>query len=142
MSAPDANPKGDPKRGRSFDPELSPADFEVQFFDRLLARQPLYEDVLRRQAENLSRAGRYHEVLELDRRLLCIRPQDPVVNYNLACTLSRLAEIDAALDALRKAVRLGYDDLGHIETDPDLDILRELPEFRAILKRRAKRKRS
>jgi tetratricopeptide (TPR) repeat protein len=140
MNAPDANPKGDPKRGRGFDPGLSPADFEVQFFDRLLARQPLYEDVLRRQAENLSRAGKYNEVLDLDRRLLCIRPQDPVVHYNLACTLSRLADIDGALEALRQAVRLGYDDLGHIETDPDLDALRDLPEFRAILKRRSRRK--
>jgi tetratricopeptide (TPR) repeat protein len=140
MNAPDANPKGDPKRGREFNPELTPAEFEVQFFDRLLARQPLYEDALRRQAENLSRAGRYDEVLALDQRLLVIRPSDPVVHYNLACTLCRLANLDGALDSLRKALRLGYDDLGHIETDPDLDALRELPEFRSILKRRFRRK--
>jgi tetratricopeptide (TPR) repeat protein len=139
MNAPDANPKGDPTRGREFDPELSAVEFEVQFFNRVLARQPLYEDVLRRQAENLSRSGRYMEVLALDQRLLAIRPKDPVVHYNLACTLSRLGEIGASLDALRKALRLGYDDLGHIETDPDLDAIRDLPEFRAILKRRTRR---
>jgi hypothetical protein len=95
--------------------------------------------VLRRQAENLSRAGRYHEVLALDQRLLVIRPKDPVVHYNLACTLCRLNDTEGALTSLRKALRLGYDDLGHIETDPDLDALRELPEFRTILKRRTKR---
>jgi tetratricopeptide (TPR) repeat protein len=141
MNAPDANSKRDPARSRAFDPDLSAGEFEMQFFDRVLQRHPLYVDVLRRQAENLSRAGRYPELLDLDRRLVEVRPQDPVIHYNLACTLSRMGDLTASIASLRSAIRLGYDDLGHIETDPDLDAVRDLPEFRALLKRRKTRRR-
>lgn len=137
MNAEDTNAKDLPPRTPGFDPELSAAEFESQFWGRVLDRQPYYEDVLRRQAEGLARGGRYQELLPLDRRLVEIRREDPVVHYNLACTLSRLGKLVESLQMLSTAIRLGYDDYGHIETDPDLDPLRELPEFAKLL--RAKR---
>lgn len=139
MTLPDGNAKGD-ERFRAFDPELSSAEFESEFWKRVLERQPYYEDVLRRQAEALAKAGHYQELVPLDRRLLELRPTDPVVHYNLACTLARLAEVNESLQMLKAAIRLGYDDFGHIETDPDLDPLRDMPEFKALLRsRRARR---
>lgn len=49
--------------------------------------------------------------------------------YNLACIYARLGDASAALQALKKAVDGGYKELGHINTDYDLDILRDNPDF-------------
>ena len=139
MTLPDNNPPGK-QRFKAFDPELSSAEFESEFWGRILDRQPYYEDVLRRQAEALAKSGHYQQLVPLDRRLLELRPTDPVVHYNLACTLARLTEVNESLQMLKAAIRLGYDDFGHIETDPDLDPLRDMSEFKALLRsRRARR---
>lgn len=133
MAAKDKSAKGHRSQVGGFNPELSPAEFEAEFWGRVLQRQPYYEDVLRRQAESLARAGRYHELVPLDFRLVELRPQDAAVHYNLACTLSRLGRATESIATLREAIRLGYDDFGHIETDPDLDPVREMPEFHSML---------
>lgn len=139
MTLHDDNAKGD-ERFPAFDPEVSSAEFESEFWGRVLERQPYYEDVLRRQAEALAKAGHYQQLLPLDRRLVELRPQDPLVYYNLACTLSRLSLLPEAVQTLKTAIRLGYDDFGHIETDLDLEPLRDLPEFKSLLRsRRARR---
>jgi hypothetical protein len=135
MSQKDTNPTGIPPQAGGFNPDLSPSQFEAEFLGRVLQRQPYYEDVLRRQAENLARAGRYEELLLVDRRIVEIRAKDPVVRYNLACTLARLEMTDEAIASLRTALTLGYSDFGHIETDPDLDSLRELPAFKKLFRR-------
>jgi tetratricopeptide (TPR) repeat protein len=131
------------KEGRSrwdFHPELTPAQFEAEFWSRVLERNPDYQDVLRRLAESLARQDRHAELLPLDRHLAELRPTDPIVHYHLACTLARLDDVSGALAMLRQAIRLGYDDFGHIETDPDLDVLRDLPEFSKLLKQRRSRR--
>lgn len=120
--------------GGEFNPDLTPTEFEAEFWGEVLKRQPYYEDVLRRCAETLARAGRYEELLPLDRRIVALRPDDAVVHYHLACTLARLDDLEDSLATLTKALHLGYDDFGHLETDPDLDPLRELPEFLALLR--------
>ncbi len=134
MNAEDTNSSGRPWRDGGFDPELTPAQFEAEFLHAVLARRPYYEDVLRRQAENLARAGRYQELLPLDRRMVELRPEDAVIRYNLTCTLARLDRLKEALTSLNKAIELGYSDFDHIESDPDLEALRDLPEYLAIIK--------
>jgi hypothetical protein len=39
-----------------------------------------------------------------------------------------------AIDSLTRAILLGYDDIAHLETDPDLDSLRDLPDFQELLR--------
>jgi len=41
--------------------------------------------------------------------------------------------IDHALETLREAIKAGYKDFAHIQKDPDLTVLRDLPEFKALL---------
>lgn len=108
--------------------------FEIEFLERLLATSPDHLDGLRRLAELLARHGRLDEALALDRRLVDLRPQDYVARYNLACTLARGNHPEEALAELERAIGAGYDDLAFLETDRDLECLRESPAYQAMLR--------
>lgn len=109
------------------------AEFEMDFFGRILQRHPWYVDVLKRQAELLSCHGRRQEALACSQQLAVVLPQDPGVKYHLACTLARLGRRDDAFRALSQALELGFRDFEHLESDPDLDSLREHPKYQALL---------
>ena len=73
------------------------------------------------------------EGLAVDRRLAQIRPDDPVVFYNLACSYSLVGWIPSALRALERALALGYRDFKHIMHDRDLEALRSDRRFNSLL---------
>jgi tetratricopeptide (TPR) repeat protein len=112
---------------------LNQLDFDVDFFERLLARKGDSIEVLRILAELVSRKGIVKRAVDLDRRLVELMPDDFLARYNLACSLARAGRPDEAIDSLSRAILLGYDDLSHMETDPDLESLRDHPDFRALL---------
>ncbi len=60
-------------------------------------------------------------------------PFDSAAFYNLACAQARQGKTDEALANLDKAVELGYRDVRHIETDEDLESLRDKERFTSIL---------
>ncbi len=64
-----------------------------------------------------------------------IEPTRPALWYNLACARAQANDHSSALDALAKAVELGFADAHLITTDSDLDSLREDPRFAEIAKR-------
>ena len=68
--------------------EMGQADFEVDFYERILARHPNYVVVLRALGEQLARRRMYARSLEIDRRLVSLVPHDCVARYNLACSLA------------------------------------------------------
>jgi thioredoxin-like negative regulator of GroEL len=76
-----------------------------------------------------------HRAVDLDAKVVEILPDDCLARYNLACSLARAGRPDDAIDSLSTAILLGYDDLAHMDVDPDLDSLRDLPDFRALLGR-------
>jgi tetratricopeptide (TPR) repeat protein len=112
---------------------LNQLDFDIDFFEKLLARNGESVEVLRTLAELVSRKGDVHRAVEIDRRLVDRLPNDFLARYNLACSLALAGRSDEAINSLSKAILLGYDDLDHMEVDPDLDSLRERPDFRELL---------
>jgi predicted Zn-dependent protease len=115
-------------------------DFEVGFFAAVLKNMPDHPDALRSQAEILSRKRRFGEALVLDRRLCDLRPTDPVVRYNLACSLCQVGRRRQAMRQLQVAVTLGYNDWLHLESDRDLAPLRYQTDFRRLIQQmRARR---
>ena len=107
----------------------SQIDFEIDFLEGILSRDPNYVEVLINLGELLSRKGRHRRALQVDQRLAQLRPNDPVVLYNLACSCAVLNHIPAAIEALRRAIQSGYCDLDFMAVDPDLTSIRMHPEY-------------
>ena len=62
-----------------------------------------------------------------------LRPHDPLVYYNLACSYALLNKTEPAIDALCQSVDLGYCDYRYLREDRDLDSIRHDPRFRQLL---------
>jgi tetratricopeptide (TPR) repeat protein len=114
--------------------QQSQLDFELEFFEAVLQRNPEFVDVLRVHGNNLTLKGLYEDGLKIDRRLISLRPHDALAHYNLACSYSLLKKIDSAIRALRKAVELGYCDFRYMREDPDLADVRKDSRFRQLLR--------
>lgn len=113
--------------------EQSQLDFELDFFGGILERHADYVDVLRVMGNNLTLKGRYAQGLQVDKRLVELRPTDPLSHYNLACSYALSNRCDQALTVLRQAVELGYRDFRFMREDHDLDAVRNDPRFRQLL---------
>lgn len=111
----------------------SQLDFEIEFFERVLSRDPNYVEVLMNLGELFTTKGCHRRALQADLRLAQLRPKSATVMYNLACSQALLKRHAEALDALRQAVHLGYSDLDHLLADPDLASLRAHPEFQRVV---------
>src|SRR6185436_11674595 len=109
------------------------SDFEVGLSRAVLDSNPRHSRALEMLGQALTRVGRHDEALEADLRLANLRPKDPVAFYNLACSYSNLANLDAAFDALRRAFDLGYRDYRHLLRDPDLENVRRDRRFKTLL---------
>ena len=67
-------------------------------------------------------------------RAIDIDPNDPIVQYNVACNLSTLREIDKAIEYLGKAVKFGTVSAAWMRNDDDLENLRGDPRFEKLLR--------
>ena len=90
-------------------------------------------EVCRVLAELVAKKGLLDRAVELDRHLVNLLPEDALARYNLGCSLARAGCSKEAISSLSKAILLGYDDLHHLEADPDLDSLRDHPDFLNLL---------
>ena len=118
-------------------PKLSKAHeqlaFEIAFYERLLQDKPNFIDALMALGEAYTRRGWHEKGLAVDQQLTQLKTHDPIVWYNVACSLSLLRRLDEALEALQRAMALGYDDFEFLAKDPDLAALRQSPQFRRFL---------
>jgi len=125
---------GPPHKSRGRAADQNQLDFELEFFASILAQHPDYVDVLRILGNLLTLKGRHAEGLQIDRRLVQLRPHDPLAHYNLACSYALLKRADLSIRTLRKAVELGYRDFRYMREDHDLDAIRQDPRFRQLLR--------
>jgi tetratricopeptide (TPR) repeat protein len=79
------------------------------------------------------RLGLLPKAIDVYNEALALNPTAKEVHYGLACAHSLKGENEAALSHLEIAVRLGYDDRRHIESDSDLDNIRDEPRYQALL---------
>lgn len=110
------------------------ADFEISFFEGLVKESPDFVDALVPLAELYTQKGLHKKALVLDRRLARLKPEDPAVHYNLACSLALIGEKDLAFQALERAIETGYHDFEHLIRDSDLKSLHSDPRFQKLAK--------
>ena len=108
-------------------------EFEIGFFEKVIAREPDHIEALMILGHNYTARARYSEGLAIDLHLTSLRPKDPLVHYNLACSYSLLESRDEAIASLGQAIRLGYRDFEFLEKDPDLDPIRGDPRFKRLV---------
>jgi serine/threonine protein kinase/Flp pilus assembly protein TadD len=107
---------------------------EVKFFPEYLLRHP--EDARARMfyALNLSSVGNVEEAKTEAAKAIELSPGDTVMFYNAACFYAQLGEKKLALETLNSAIVSGWQDFGWIKRDPDLESLRNEPEYIEMMK--------
>ncbi len=109
-------------------------EFEAEFYGAATHRQPDNLDALVELGHVYTRMQRYGEGLQVDEELARLMPENATVQYNLACSLALMGRIDPALDALERAVSLGYDDPNHLLEDEDMRALWNEPRLRELVR--------
>ncbi len=116
-------------------PEFQKTDdeFTIWFLEGVLDKYPTYVECLMYLGNAYTATGMYEKGLNADLRLARLRPKDPLVYYNLACSFSLMGRFDESLVSLEKAVELGYDDLMYLINDDDLDSLRDEEGYKVLI---------
>ena len=109
--------------------EIEDPKFQIEFYEGVLRKNPNFIEALSALGDLYTAAGFYQKGLEIDERLRVLRPEDPIVMYNLACSYSLLHRLDEALSAIQFAMESGYSDFDFLEHDDDLANLRNDQRF-------------
>ena len=111
------------------------ARMAVSRAERAVAQNSTNSFAIVHGATGLATLGEKDRFKEWADRALLIDPDNPVTGFNLACASAlRLKDAEAALEYLEPAFkRVSVSMLNAAMTDPDLDSLRELPRFKAMV---------
>ena len=86
-------------------------------------------------AASLMHLGERERALDLAARAQALDPEDTSVLYNVACVYAIGGEVDKAVRSLERAVQNGFGQREWLENDSDLDSLRAVPRFQALMRR-------
>lgn len=104
-------------------------------YRKALARMPNDYLALVQAGGSARRVGDSDAAARYYRQAQEVRPDAWIPSYNLACLEAVSGDPEAALAALREAVDRGLRSPAQMERDPDLESLRSLPAFHAIVAR-------
>jgi tetratricopeptide (TPR) repeat protein len=108
-------------------------DFEIAFYEGVLEKSRDFEQALMALGDLYTKKGHYQKGLDIDQRLAELRPRDPLVLYNLACSYALLERVDEAFHAMKRAVACGYNDFEYMLNDQDLARLWADERFRIFI---------
>ena len=77
--------------------------------------------------------GRDEEAEEWMEKVIASDPADDGNYYDRACLYARMGRLEEAVASLRTAFEKGYRSFGHIRQDDDMDAIRDLPAFKALM---------
>jgi adenylate cyclase len=86
-------------------------------------------------ANQYCNVGEMDKGLEMAERALGPDEKEPVVLYNVACFYAMKGDSDRAMELLQRAVENGWGDRAWLETDSDLDSLRDDQRFQGLIER-------
>jgi non-specific serine/threonine protein kinase len=77
--------------------------------------------------------GRSSDAIAQLERAVHLRPDDGNTLYNAACVYGLLGRAAEALDMVRRAIKAGYSNFDWVRRDPDLALLKNDAEFKALV---------
>jgi hypothetical protein len=108
-------------------------DLAAREFQKILDESPFHFEANYRLAFVLLLDKQHKRSIQHFEIALKARPGDMLSLYNLACACSLDGQLDRAAQALEDSVKAGFDDLKHIQEDPDLTPLRAHPHYLRIV---------
>lgn len=84
-------------------------------------------------AGSLIQLGQYRDAIEWSERALAVAPDDPMINYNVACCYAQAGEPEKALNCLEKAKSSGLVSAAWLKNDSDLISLHDEERFKSLL---------
>jgi len=104
----------------------------IQIMENQIARVP--EDARARSllSNYYSQIGRREDAIREMQFAVALRPTDPTMHYNTACTYCALGMKDEAIESLKQAWKFGYRDSVWVRRDPDLTSLHGDPDFEKL----------
>jgi len=104
-------------------------------FQKTLSFQPGFTEFDQNKIANvLEVKQKYEQKLDLFRRISEIKPQSAEADYHIACIYSRKGQIRQGISWLNQAIAKGFDRWELIETDSDLDLIRDDDNFQPRVK--------
>ncbi|HEX9011316.1 MAG TPA: tetratricopeptide repeat protein, partial [Holophagaceae bacterium] len=105
----------------------------LSLVEERLAREP--DDVRARYlgANALVALGEREKGLAWARMARSMDPEDPMLLYNLGCIHALAGDPEEAMDCLERAVAAGLTQRNWFLHDGDLDAVRDLPRFQALM---------
>ena len=107
-------------------------DIEISFMEGVVQRDPKSVEALKALSDDYSRRSKFLEGLKADEELARLRPDDPSVLYNLACSNSLVKNVEEAVSTLIRAISKGFNDFKWLLKDPDLVNVRKDPLFKKV----------
>ncbi|WP_191621337.1 tetratricopeptide repeat protein [Marinihelvus fidelis] len=105
----------------------------IELIERHIEMNPHDTRALCIGANQLSNVGELERGERMVEEALIRGKDEPLVLYNTACFYAIKGDEERALELLEDAVKKGWGDRAWLETDSDLDAVREDPRFQALL---------
>ena len=143
------------EQAESVKPEDCQAPFLLAFTRRILGQKEKCNDAYRRTLTKVQRhlelnpddARAYYigatALMELGekekstqwlKKSYSLEPGDPYIIYGIACFHGRFGNLEEAMDYFERSVRAGFTHKEWIKNDTDLDAIRKLPRFKALMR--------
>ncbi len=106
----------------------------LQSFPRYLLKNPDDARAHMYYGIHLATAGQNEKAKVEGEKALELNPNDSLMMYNAACLYARLGDARLAAKTLKDAVAAGQEDFEWIKRDPDLDGIRNEPEYIELMK--------
>lgn len=108
-------------------------DKAIREFSAVIGKYPGDTNGYNNMAAVYIRQNKFDKARDELNTALQINPHDPVTYYNFASLYALQKQSGPALASLDKALELGFNDYDFLRSDPDLDNIRKLPEFRKLM---------
>jgi adenylate cyclase len=106
----------------------------LQRIEKIVALEPDHGTALGHGVGVLAILGEADRARDWAERAMILDPENRTLRYNLACAMVKLADYERALDYLESALKQSHEQaLVWAQEDTDLNPLRKLPRYEAIM---------